>query len=208
MNKKITIGVVALLMVSSIAGAQTLSSSEFAVRQQMIDFAKFFPNLVSQFYPDTPQVSSPILGGFNSVDFPSPYIGFGGIKLWAYKVTIPTTLATTSCSIPAPFATSTVLSAAYSVSTISSTSLMTIGWSSGPMATTTRLSPTGVQMDAGNPQPVTASTTVQSFVVPPSTRSSLDQQPIGSYINFKIANGAVQTAAPTGTCSVIFRQFD
>lgn len=211
--KKIIVG--SLFLGVSVASAATLSSSDVALRQQMIDFAKYFPNLVSQYYPDTPNVSqsgSPILGSLNGPDIPSPYLQFGGVRTWNYKVAISTSttpsymaIASTSCSIAAPFATSTITAVSYAFNTLASTSLTAIGWSIGPMATTTLLSPTSAVQNAGAPFPVTGSSTAASFIVIPSTRDA-NGNAVGSFINFKESLSQPYGIYPVGWCSVTFRE--
>lgn len=140
-----------------------------------------------------------VLGSATGPELTSPYFTFGGVRQWAFTQDFNVN-ASTTCSFPAPAATTSVAFASYQFTSIGSTSPVVIGWANGIQATTTKLTgSTDILLGAGLGGAVTASSTSKDFVVPPNTGG----QAVNSSINFKIGSGGAFTANTTGTCKLI-----
>jgi hypothetical protein len=146
-------------------------------------------------------VPAPTLGGA-SPDF-GPYISVGGVRQWAYSQTFSAN-ASTTCSIAAPAATSSIAWASFQITSNGSSTPAVIGWASAPQATTTKITnSTDIVIAANLGGVVTSSSTAASFLVPPSTRDA-NGVPVGSYVNFKLGSGGGFTNPVAGTCKVMF----
>lgn len=137
--------------------------------------------------------NGPIVGAVAGPDLASPYFAYGGVRHWAYKTSMSSAIASTSCTIATPVATSTLVASTASFDTFGTTSVAVIGWSAGIQATTTTIG--SIQITGGGQGLVLASSTASTFIVPPNT-----------YINVKVPGGVGWTAAPTGTCIAVFRE--
>lgn len=149
------------------------------------------------------------LGSIAGPDMPYSYIKWGagnGVRVWPTAARL-TQASTTVCSIISPLSTSTLESAGIKVDTASSTAtILEIGQSSNPTATTTLIGGT-YHIAAGGQAFVQASTSpTSSTVFAPST-----------YLVFKmqggVTNGDTATAAqaagflPTGACQASFTEY-
>lgn len=136
--------IVAVLGVASIASA-AYWGPEDAKRQQMIDFAKYFPNLVSKYYPDAPaKPTGLVLGSLTGPDIPYSYFSVNRVRHEYFRSDFSwvsgTNGTTTVCAFPMPLATSTLLFASINVTDGTSTAAtMTLATSTSAFATTTQL---------------------------------------------------------------------
>lgn len=114
--KKFAVSLGAMVILgTTVVSASGLSLSDVALRQQMIDFARFFPNLVSQYYPDYSsdgtQGNNAKLGSVATLDsVDNPYVSIGGVRTYYYSKPMTAT-SSIVCSVLNPFnATSTLIS--------------------------------------------------------------------------------------------------
>lgn len=144
------------------------------------------------------KTEAPKLGSVSSPDIPSPYLQYGGVREWAYKITSMAT-GSTSCSFMAPPATTTLkfAIATYTLASTTVGSVVEIGQSISPNATTTSIATTtaaqNVQFTLQNSATSTFALSNNNIVTP------------STFINVKIGGGA-GTYAPTGSCVVGFRE--
>tara|TARA_R110000868_G_scaffold75379_2_gene217553 strand:+ start:2120 stop:2752 length:633 start_codon:yes stop_codon:yes gene_type:complete len=140
--------------------------------------------------------ASPVLGALSGPDLPYPYLSVGGVREWASKVDMTTAVSSTTCSILSPVATSTIMYAGASLSTIASTTVFEIGYdATSPNATTSLLVTKNLTL--GTQDTISASTTNQ-IILSPNTR-----------VNYKVGGGSVAGTVSqkfVGSCTAGFRQ--
>lgn len=157
-----------LIAGTAFVSAQSLSPSEFAVRQQMINFAKFWPHLVSQYYPAMAQPveedRSGILGSVTGPDLYSPYQGVNDVKTYTIRQRM-LAATTTPCSIKAPTASTTLMWWGYQIYSGTSTAATAVlATSTTPYATTTALTANwGISASAPDMGMYISSTTAASL---------------------------------------------
>jgi hypothetical protein len=142
------------------------------------------------------------LGALTGPEIPSPYLTFGNVRTWQYKTSMAA--ASTTCSIQAPSASSTLVSASANFNSIASTTVFAIGYDPvSAFATTTLIASKGLTT-ATQDTLVATSTVIDTnlrTLTPPNTLAP------NSFINFKLGGGALAGTIPTtGQCIAVFRE--
>lgn len=143
------------------------------------------------------QVETPVVGAVTSPYFNSKSFSFGGVMHWGGGKDSLTSGSATLCSVQAPSATSTLVSATMRVENAAYANTFQVGNADTSSATTTLLGSLTVAASKwGELVATTSVTALTNGVVRPNT-----------YIVFKVATGTPAASfAPSGDCKVVFRQ--
>ncbi len=142
-------------------------------------------------------VTRNIVGSVSSPDISSPYISWGGLVRWAYETDV-TNLNDVACSFVSPSATSTLEGASINLSSIASTTVVEIGYSSTGATATTTLLAGSYTVASGSQVLVHTSTTSPAYTLAPNSR-----------VNVKIGGASVAGTSATkfvGNCTFSARQ--
>lgn len=128
MNKLKKIGIVAGSVLILTGTAFAMSPSDFALRQQMLDFARIWPNLVYQYYPDVPQDQNARLGSVTNTEVLQNNFAVGGVREWSERKPLNSQASTTCAFRLNTASTSMLVSASAVIASSSPGGIFEIGY--------------------------------------------------------------------------------